>query len=337
MSSAKMRAVVIVSHGGVEGLEVREVERPSDATADRVLVRVRAAALNRADVLQRQGHYPAPPGAARDIPGLEFAGEVEQVGSEVRAWREGQRVFGITAGGAQSEYVVVPENTLALIPSNLDWAEAAAVPEAFITAHDALFTQAQLTIGERVLIHAAGSGVGLAAIQLARAAGATVYGTSRTAEKLDRARSYGLDETVAVGNDPKLFADAVREWTSGAGVNVVLDLVGSSYLAANLDALAMRGRMISVGTVGGANAPLDYGIVMRKRLRIIGTVLRARSIEEKARATNLFAAHVVPLLVREAVRPVIDKVYSMDEVRAAHERMEANASFGKIVLKIAGA
>jgi NADPH2:quinone reductase len=337
MSAAKMRAVVIVSYGGVEGLEVREVERPFDATADRVLVRVRAAALNRADVLQRQGHYPAPPGAARDIPGLEFAGEVEQVGSEVRALHEGQRVFGITAGGAQAEYVVVPESTLALIPPKLDWSEAAAVPEAFITAHDALFTQAQLAMGERVLIHAAGSGVGLAAIQLARAAGAIPYGTSRTAEKLDRARGYGLDEAVAVGNDPHLFADAVREWTNGVGVNVILDLVGSSYLAANLNALAMKGRLMFVGTTGGARAPLDYGVVMRKRLSIIGTVLRARSIEEKARATRLFAAHVIPLLAREIVRPVIDKVYSMDEVRAAHERMESNESFGKIVLKIAGA
>ena len=336
MSSEKMRAVVIVSHGGVEGLEVREVERPTPATADRVLVRVRAAALNRADVLQRQGHYPAPPGVVQNIPGLEFAGEVEQVGGEVRAWRKGQRVFGITAGGAQAEYTVVPESTLAEIPSNLDWAEAAAVPEAFITAHDALFTQARLAMGERVLVHAAGSGVGLAAIQLARAGGATVYGTSRTAEKLDRARGYGLDETVAVGNDPMLTASAVREWTNNAGINVILDLVGSSYLAANLDALAMKGRMISVGTVGGSSAPLNYGIVMRKRLQIIGTVLRARSVEEKARATRLFLAHVVPLLARETVRPVIDKVFGMDEVRAAHERMESNASFGKIVLKIAG-
>ena len=336
MSSEKMRAVAIVSYGGVEGLDVREVERPAPATADRVLVRVRAAALNRADILQRQGHYRAPPGVVQNIPGLEFAGEVEQVGGEVRAWRKGQRVFGITAGGAQAEYTVVPESTLAEIPSNLDWDAAAAVPEAFITAHDALFTQARLAMGERVLVHAAGSGVGLAAIQLARACGATVYGTSRTAEKLDRARGYGLDEAVAVGNDPMLFADAVREWTNNAGVNVILDLVGSSYLAANLDALAMKGRMISVGTVGGSSAPLDYGIVMRKRLHIIGTVLRARSVEEKARATRLFAAHVVPLLARETVRPVIDKVFGMDEVRAAHERMESNASFGKIVLKIAG-
>ncbi len=335
MKAHRMRAVTIVSHGGVEGLEVREVERPPRATADRVCVRVRAAALNRADILQRLGHYPAPPGSPQDIPGLEFAGEVEQVGEEVRAWKKGQRVFGITGGGAQAEYTVVPENRLAEIPDHLDWAAAAAVPEAFITAHDALFTQAGLEMGERLLVHAAGSGVGTAAIQLARAAGATVYGTSRTPEKLERARPYGLDASVAVGEDPSRFAAAVREWTGGAGVHVILDLVGGSYLAANLDALAPKGRLMLVGTTAGARATLDFAAVMRKRLRIIGTVLRARSAEEKARATRRFAAHVVPLLAREMVRPVVDKIYPMDEVRAAHEQMESNVSFGKIVLMIA--
>lgn len=335
MSKGLMRAVVIVSHGGVEGLEVRERERPPEASADRVLVRVRAAALNRADILQRRGMYPAPAGFPADIPGLEFAGEVCEVGGEVRSFRVGQRVFGITAGGAQAEYVLAPESTLAEIPSNLDWAEAAAVPEAFITAHDAMFTQARLQMGERVLVHAAGSGVGLAAIQLARACGAAaVYGTSRTAEKLERARGFGLDETVVVKDDPANFAAAVREWTGGAGVSVILDLVGGSYLAANLDSLSVKGRLMLVGTTGGASAQLPFSAVMGKRLRIMGTVLRARSIEEKALATRLFASHVLPLLERETVRPVIDKVYSMDEVRAAHARLESNESFGKIVLKI---
>lgn len=334
MQTERMRAVVIAQHGGVEGLEVREVARPV-AVGDRVRVRVRAAALNRADLLQRRGHYPAPPGAPANIPGLEFAGEVEQTGADVRSWRAGQRVFGITGGGAQAEYVVVPENTLAEIPAALDWAAAAAVPEAFITAHDALFTQAGLTLGERVLIHAAGSGVGLAAIQLAHAAGARAYGTARTAAKLERARQFGLDEMVAVGDDPQVLAEAVRRWTAGAGVQVVLDLVGSSYLHANLDALALHGRMLLVGTMGGAQGPLNFGVVMAKRLRIIGTVLRARSAEEKARATRLFAAHVAPLLARRLVRPVVDSTYAIDDVRAAHERLESNETFGKVVLLVA--
>ncbi len=334
MIAGKMRAVVITAHGDANVLEVLEVDKPSPPAADRVLVRVRASALNRADILQRMGRYPAPHGTVQNIPGLEFAGEVEAIGDEVRAWRKGQRVFGITAGGAQSEYVIVPENTLALVPDNLDWAQAACVPEAFITAHDALFTQADLKMGERVLVHAAGSGVGLAAVQLAHIAGAIVYGTSRTAAKLEEARAYGLDEAIVVKDDPKVFADAVREWTTGAGVDVVLDLVGGSYFAANLDALAERGRMMLVGTTGGAAAQFDFGSVMRKRLRLTGTVLRARRAEEKARATRLFAAQVVPLLAREIVRPVVDKIYSMMDVRAAHERMESNESFGKIVLLI---
>jgi putative PIG3 family NAD(P)H quinone oxidoreductase len=333
MQTERMRAVVIAKHGGVEGLEVREVARPT-AIGNRVRVRVHAAALNRADLLQRRGHYPAPTGAPADIPGLEFAGEVEQLGADVRSWRAGARVFGITGGGAQAEYVVVAEDALAAIPDALDWAAAAAVPEAFITAHDALFTQAALTLGERVVIHAAGSGVGLAAMQLAQAAGASVCGTARTAEKLARAREFGLDEAVTVGDDPQVFADAVRAWTGGAGANVILDLVGASYLAANLDALAPRGRLLLVGTMGGAQAPLNFGLVMGKRLQIIGTVLRARSAEEKARATRLFAAHVVPLLARRTVRPVIDRTYALDDVRAAHERLESNESFGKIVLLV---
>jgi NADPH:quinone reductase len=334
METKGMRAVLITKHGGVEGLEVREVPRPSRPEADRVLVRVVAAALNRADLLQRKGHYPAPPGAPEDIPGLEFAGEVEEVGPEARSLRRGQRVFGITGGGAQAEYVVVPEAALAVVPENLTWAEAASIPEAFITAHDALFTRGSLKTGERVLVHAAGSGVGLAAVQLAHAAGATVYGTSRTPEKLERARPLGLDEAVAVGDDPLLCAAAVSAWTDDTGVNVILDLVGAKYLAANLEALATRGRLLLVGTTAGSNAPLDFGLVMRKRLSITGTVLRSRSAEEKATATRLFSEQVLPLFERGLVRAVVDKIYNLEEVRAAHERLESNSSFGKVVLMI---
>jgi len=334
MSEEMMRAVRVVSHEGEGKLEVCEVGRPS-ARADRVRVRVCAAGVNRADLLQKRGRYPAPPGAPADIPGLEFAGEVEQTGDEVRMWRAGQRVFGITAGGSQAEYVVVPENHLAEIPPNLSFAEAAAVPEVFITAHDALFTQGGLETGERVLVHAAGSGVGTAALQLARAAGAgAVYGTARGAEKIARAREFGMDEGVAVGEDPRAFAEAVRAWTRGAGVNVVLDLVGASYLDANLDALGYRGRMLLVGTLGGASAALDFRKVMGKRLRITGTVLRARPAEEKAHAIRRFAAHVVPLLARGQVRPVLDSTFALGDASAAYERLESNSTFGKVVLVI---
>ena len=329
-----MKAVTIVSFGGVEGLEVREVADAPRATLDRVRVRVRATGLNRADILQRLGRYPAPPGYPPEIPGLEFAGEVVEVGEEARRWKAGDRVFGIIGGGGQAEYVTVPESTLAEVPSNLDWAEAAAVPEVFMTAHDALFTQCGLQMGERVLIHAAGSGVGTAASQLVRAAGATAYGTSRTAGKLEKAKQFGLTESFVASGDPMEFAAAVNEWTNGAGVEVVLDLVGAAYLKGNLRSLANKGRLIFVGTTSGAKAEIDYAIVMGKRLRIMGTSLRTRSLEEKATATRLFAQHVVPLLAGEAVRPVIDKVYRMEDVRAAHERIESNESFGKVVLMI---
>ena len=329
-----MKAAIIVTHGGVEGLEIREVTTPASPGADRVRVRVRAAGLNRADILQRMGHYPAPPGATQDIPGMEFAGEVDRVGPEVRMWQPGQRVFGITAAGAQAEYVVVPESTLAEIPTTLDWAEAAAVPEVFITAHDALFTQADLRMGESVLVHAAGSGVGTAAIQLARAAGAKVFATSRTTEKLEKAKPFGLDESIAVGDDPRHFVAAVNNWTNGKGVDAILDLVGAAYLEANLAALAPRGRLMLVSTASGAKATFDLSAAMSKRLRITGTVLRARSTEEKATATRLFARHVVPLLAGGVVRPVIDRIYKLAHIRGAHARLESNETFGKVVLLI---
>jgi putative PIG3 family NAD(P)H quinone oxidoreductase len=329
-----MKAVTIVSFGGVEGLETREVADAPQAALDRVRVRVRAAGLNRADILQRLGRYPAPTGYPQDIPGIEFAGEVSEVGDEVRRWKAGDRVFGIIGGGGQAQYVTVHESALAPIPPNLDWAGAAAVPEVFMTAHDALFTQCGVQMGERVLIHAAGSGVGTAAIQLVRAAGAFAYGTSRTADKLEKSKEFGLTESFVAIGDPMEFVAAVKRWTMDAGVDVILDLVGAAYLKANLAVLATKGRLIFVGTTSGSRAEIDFSIAMSKRLRIMGTALRTRSLEEKATATRLFAEHVVPLLASGAVRPVVDKVFQMEEVSAAHQRIESNESFGKVVLMI---
>ncbi len=346
-----MRAVTIVSHGGVEGIEIREVPTPPSPTGDQVLVRVRAAALNRADILQRLGRYPAPAGFPQDIPGLEFAGEVEAIGDQVRLWTSGQRVFGIIGGGAQAEFVSTAENQLAEIPANLDWVSAAAVPEAFITADDAVFTQGGLTrlnpdfalrridkgprqTGETLLVHAAASGVGTAAIQLGNAAGARVFGTSRTESKLDRAKQYGLSDAVVIGEDKTVLVDAVHEWTDGRGVDLILDLVGAGYLEANLKALASGGRMMLVGTTSGSRATLDLGLVMSKRLCILGTVMRGRSEEEKASATLLFAEDVVPLLANGRVKPVVDSVYNIYQVREAHARLESNETFGKVVLKL---
>jgi putative PIG3 family NAD(P)H quinone oxidoreductase len=329
---SSMRAVVINSFGGVEGLEFREVEDLPPPTADRVRVRVKAAGLNRADLLQRKGHYPAPPGYPTNIPGLEFAGEVESLGETARAWKIGDRVFGITAGGAQAEFVTAPESHLARIPERLDFIAAGGMPEVFITAHDALFTRAHLQMGERLLVHAAASGVGTAAVQLAHAAGAIVFGTSRTAEKLREIRDLGLNEAIPVGNSPAGFVEAVARLTNGGGVDVVLDLVGGSYFAANLKAIAPLGRIVCVGTVAGSQSEVDLGRILRRRVTIIGTVLRGRSVAEKATATRAFADHVLPLVERGAVRPVIARSFPAAEVGAAHEYLESNRATGKIVL-----
>ena len=332
-----MKAVFIREFGGADNLEIRKVADLPSPSEKEVLVRVCAAALNRADLLQRKGLYPAPEGFPARIPGLEFAGEITQIGSGVTAFRIGQRVFGITAGAAQAEFVLSDESQIVEIPENLSYAEAGAIPEAFITAHDALFTQANLQKGEICLIHAVGSGVGLAGLQLAKAAGATVFGTSRTADKLQRANDYGLDfgivtETEILEKHPNQFAELTDFKSDGKGVNVILDLVGAKYLSANLQSLAKLGRIILVGTTAGNKAELNFSTIMQKRLRIFGTVLRSRSAAEKAEATANFAREVVPLLKSGAVKATIDRTFPLAEIREAHEYLESNQSFGKIVM-----
>ena len=331
-----MQAVWISTYGGPEVLEIRTVGKPL-INDEQVLVRVRASSLNRADLLQRQGKYPPPPGFPAEIPGMEFSGEVAEVGSSVRRWKSGQRVFGLIGGGAHAEYVVTYENLLAEIPANLDWVQAAAVPEVFITAQDALWTQANLRPGETVLIHAVGSGVGLAAVQLARAIQAVPYGTSRTADKIDQAKPLGLEDGLVLRENALRqnfddLAPAAEKWTVGKGINVLLDLVGGPYVKASQKAMAHQGRMILVGTVAGGSYELDAKYVMGKRLQIRGTVLRARSLEEKTAATRLFAAEVVPLLARGVLKPNIDSVFSISKIDKAHERLESNETFGKVVV-----
>jgi putative PIG3 family NAD(P)H quinone oxidoreductase len=327
-----MKAVVITGRGGSEVLNIRDVDRPEPQGAQ-VRIRVRACGLNRADLMQTRGLYPAPPGVPADIPGLEYAGEVDALGPEVTGALEvGDRVFGIEAGGAQAEYLVTHERMAVPIPPNLDFVQAAAVPEAFLTAHDALLTQGRLAPGERVLIHAVGSGVGTAAVQIAHAMGCTVLGTSRTAEKLEKARPLGLDVGIATGQED--FAEAVAEHTGGSGVHVVLDLLGAKALAGNLRALALRGRLVVVGLLGGREATLDLGMLLNKRLTVVGTTLRARPIEQKIAATRLFAAQVVPWLERGLVHPVVDGVFPFAAVREGHARLESNQAFGKVILRI---
>jgi putative PIG3 family NAD(P)H quinone oxidoreductase len=289
--------------------------------------------LNRADLLQARGGYPAPPGIPPDIPGLEYAGEVEALGPSVTGpLQVGERVFGIVGGGGMAEYLVTPERTAVPIPANLGFEEAGAVPEVFFTAQDALETQAGVRPGERVLIHAVGSGVGTAACQLAHAIGCTVFGTSRSRSKLERAAELGLD--VPIDTSVSDFAAVIRDHTAGAGVEVVLDLIGAQVLEGNLAALGSRGRMVVIGLLGGGKTTVDLAVVLRKRITVVGTTLRARPIEEKIAVSRQFAARVVPWLSRGLVRPVLDSVFAFEDVRAAQERLESNLGFGKIVLRL---
>jgi len=321
-----MRAIIITRPGGPEVLELAEVATP-EPVADYVRIKVIATALNRADLLQRSGSYPAPFGSPQNIPGLEYAGVVDAVGPQVASLQPGQRVFGITGGGAYAEYVVVHERMVAPMPDNIDFTFAAAVPEVFMTAHDAL-RQAGFAAGDRVLVHAVGSGVGTAAVQLVHALGGISYGTARSPEKLRGARDLGLDVGL-----PTLGwrAEMARHNT---GVDIVLDVVGGAYLADNLDALAPRGRLVLIGMLSGARAEIDLAVIQRKRLRVVGTLLRSRPLEEKIAVTQSFARQVLPLLARGTLRPVLDRVLPLTDAAEAHRYMERNQNFGKIVLEV---
>lgn len=328
-----MIAAVISRFGPPEVLELREVATPAPAPHE-VLVRVHASALNRADLLQRVGRYPAPPGWPSDIPGLEFAGEVAATGSDARRWRAGDRVFGLVGGGAHAEYVVAHEATIARIPDALTWNEAAAIPEAFITAFDALVTQGQLRAGEHVVVHAVASGVGLAAVQVARAWGARVFGTSRSASKLAIAKSLGMDEGIALPVSLDPLAPAVGAWSAGHGADLTIDLVGGPYLPASIEAAAQRGRILLVGAVGGGTAQVDVRQILGKRLTLQGTVMRARSLDERIAVTEAFVADVVPKFERGAFTPSIDAVFPLAEIAAAHTRLASNETVGKVVIEL---
>jgi putative PIG3 family NAD(P)H quinone oxidoreductase len=327
-----MKAVLFDGSGGPEVVRIGDVPEPAPGRGE-VLVRVRAASLNRADLLQRRGHYAPPPGTRPDVPGLELAGEVVRAGEGVTGFRPGDRVMAIAAGEAQAELAVVHERMLMPAPAALSYEEAAALPEAGITAHDALFTVGGLRPGWTVLVHAAGSGVGTVAVQLARAAGATTIGTSRTADKLEQARALGLDHGLVVAREAPRFADEVRRLTGGEGARIVLDLVGAAYTPENLAAVALRGTIVVIGTMGGVDAATDLRVLLSRRVALVGTNLRMRPLEEKIAATQAFARDVLPLVAAGRVRPVVDEVLPFERAREAHERMERNASFGKLVLR----
>ena len=323
-----MRAAIYSVPGGPDVITFGEVPKP-EVRPGHIRVRVHAAGLNRADLIQRRGHYAAPAGWPADIPGLEYAGEVEAVRGATR-WKVGDRVMGLVGGGAQAELVTVHEDEALPIPASLSYEEAAAIPEVFLTAYDALVTRGRLAPGERVLIHAVGSGVGTAAAQIARHLGATVLGTSRSADKLARALVYGLD--VGIDTSKGGFADAL-----GDPVDVIVDALGGPAFAENLAALAPRGRLVMLGFLAGSRASVDLGPILRKRLEVIGTVMRTRTLEERVPLVREFTERMLPLFDQRIehatpLRPVLERVYPMAELAEAHRAMEGNETFGKIVV-----
>jgi putative PIG3 family NAD(P)H quinone oxidoreductase len=327
---SSVRAIVITRPGDPGVLRLREVPDPAFGPEE-VLVRVRATALNRADLLQRQGLYPAPAGAPADIPGLEFAGEVERRGERVAGLQVGDRVMGLLGGGGHAERVAVHERLCLNVPPALGWEEAAAVPEAFLTAYDALLGRAGLAAGEVVLLHAAGSGVGTAAAQIAAACGARVIGLSRTPDKRRRLEDLGLDRVL----DPAKpdLERAIRD-AAGGGVDVVIDLVGAPAFALNVGVLRRRGRLVLLGLMGGACCDVDLATLMLKRLTVVGSVLRSRPLEEKIALVQEFGQRMSRLIAAGRLQPVVDCAIPWHRAAEAHARMERNESFGKIVLTL---
>lgn len=328
-----MKAIVISKPGGPEVLQLQQCPDPQPGNGE-LGATVSATALNRADLLQRRGLYPPPDDAPQEIPGLEFAGRVETPARSASGFKAGDRIMGLLGGGGYAERVVLHESLALPVPKAWSDEEAAAFPEAFLTAYDALFPQLGLHPGETLLIHAVGSGVGLAALQLAKAAGANVAGTAGSQEKLDRAAEFGLDFGVCYRET--CFEESIRDFTAGRGCQAIIDFVGAPYWERNLKCLAPMGRLIVVGLLGGAKAETDLALVLRKRLRVMGTVLRSRSLWEKAKLVDRVERHVLPLAERGKIRPVVDRILPLREAAEAHAYMESNRNVGKIVLQVSG-
>ncbi len=323
-----MKAVVISSPGGAEVLKLRDVPLPHPMPGQ-VRVRVAASGVNRADLLQRKGRYPVPEGWPTDILGMEFAGEIEAIGDKVEDWAIGDRVMGLLGGGGYAEQALTWANQLVRVPKGMDLVEAAAIPEVFMTAFDAIVLQGGLKSGENLLVHAVGSGVGTAGMQLGNYFGAQVIGTSRTQEKLDRAVELGLEFPVIAGES---WEERVTFATDGVGVDLILDLVGGPYLSRNIIVLAEKGRIVVVGVTGGPSAPFNLRSLMVKRGTIIGTVLRSRAWREKEMLTRAFAEKVLPGFDDGSLKPVLDQTFAPDAAADAHRRMEANLNFGKLLI-----
>ena len=324
-----MRAALVSSYGGPEMIEVRDVPDPV-VGPDEILVRVAHSAINRADTLQRQGGYPDPRRRDHEILGLEYAGTVAEIGARVTLWNVGDRVMGIESGACNAELVATHERQALPVPSNIDLSEAAAIPEVFLTAWDALVVQGGLTSGRWALVHAGASGVGTAAIQIAKAIGARVAVTC-SASKIAACRELGAD--LALARSPADWAAALKESVPG-GVDTVLDVVGGEEANRNLASVRPQGTIVQVGLMGGGQTPVNLGLLLVKRVHWIGTTLRARSPEQKIALSQRFISEVIPLFEAGSLRPVIDSRFALDDIVGAHRHMEANANVGKILIDL---
>lgn len=324
-----MQAIVVTGDGkSADSLQLAEVPDPVPGDEE-LLLRVHASALNRADILQRLGGYPPLPGGS-PILGLELAGEVIGLGDRVSGFEIGDRVYGLSGGGGYAEIATLHQSLAMHVPEPLTWHEAASIPEVFFTANTAIRTLGRAEPGERVLVHAGGSGVGIAAIQIASLIGAEVWITAGTAEKCERAERLGAD--VVIDYHEESFREVVEQRTGGAGVHVILDVIGRDYLEANLHSLAPQGRLVLVGLMGGATAEANLGLVLRKRLQIFGTVMRSTPLIERAAITRDYQRHLEPAVVNGDLKPIIDSVFPLRDAAGAHRYMEENRNFGKIVL-----
>jgi putative PIG3 family NAD(P)H quinone oxidoreductase len=327
-----MQAIVLRGYGDPSVLQFEDISSPQHGR-DEILVDVRATSLNRADLLQRMGFYPDPFPSEVEVPGMEFSGRVVAVGDRVKMWNVGDEVMGIVSGGAYAEQLVVHERQAMRIPRNVSLADAAAIPEVFITAWDALVLQGGLTSGRWALVHAGASGVGTAAVQICKAIGARVIATCSTA-KVDAVTALGAD--VVVDYTSQDFVETVKRATDGKGVDVILDVIGGEYLDRNVACIAVRGRIVQVGVMGGGNTAFNLGALMPKRASLTGTVLRARPLEEKIALSQRFSSEIIPLFESGLLRPVIDRRYPFTAIAEAHAFMGANGNIGKIVIDIAG-
>jgi putative PIG3 family NAD(P)H quinone oxidoreductase len=325
-----MRAIQIQTEIEGRPLVWRKTQDPICGPED-ALVDIHATSLNRADLMQRAGRYPPPKGAS-DILGLDMAGRVVEIGAQVSGWKVGDRVCALLAGGGYAERAVVPHQMLMPIPGDWSYEQAAAMPEVFLTAFVNLFVEAEFQVGESVLMHGGASGVGTAAIQLVHNAGGRMIVTASTEEKLARCTDLGAD--LAINYKTEDFAERVRTFTGGQGVDVILDIVGADYLARNLRLLKQKGRLVFISTLGGSQAEIDLRALMGRRLRLIGSVLRSRSLEEKTEIKERFMERFWSLMDDGTIQPVIDSIYPIEKANAAHQHMAENRNIGKIILRV---